>query len=122
MQTTTTTETETSSPSKAPVVITPAPIVEVPKSSIDAADRRRDWALYVLTGGGMAMTLYSAVAMYILQNFPGYVFWLGMFAMANILVLFTGIAGLLVKRSLSVSRQGVTIKDDFQQGSDNQPS
>ena len=104
MPTTTVTETQTQEPlaSKPAVVVQPPGQVNIPKSTIDSSDRRRDWALYVLTGGGMAMTLYAAAALYIVQHYAHYAYWLGMAAMANILVLFTGIAGLLVKRTLSI--------------------
>lgn len=79
--------------------------------SVERSDRRRDLALYIVTGGGMAMTVYSVAVLYLVRDVPGLAFWMGVLAMINIMLVFTGILGLLVKRSLSVSRNELKISD-----------
>lgn len=79
--------------------------------SVAKADRRRDWALVILAGGGMTMTLYSIAVLYMSQSEVKYVFYLGVLAMLQIFVVFTGLLGLLVKRNLTISRAGITVSD-----------
>lgn len=61
---------------------------------------RRAWALVFLAGGGVTMTIYAAYAMYLVRHRAGYVFQLGLAAHLTILIVITGFAGLLVKRSI----------------------
>lgn len=86
--------------------MTPAAVIDTAKG-----ERRRDWALLFLNGGGIAMTIYAAVCLYLLRETPGFVFYLGMAAMVQILIVFTGILGLLVSRSIKLSRQEISITD-----------
>ena len=86
-------------------------ILTVNEESQRKSDVRRDWALIVVTGGGMAMTAYAAAALWLVRIWPTYVFWLGAGAMATIMLVFTGILGLLVKRSLSLSKTELKIAD-----------
>lgn len=78
---------------------------------IDAADRRRDRALLFLAGGAIAMTVFAAAAMYLVRDQARYVFWLGMSAMALDGVALTGFAGLIVRRTLKISRDGLEVAD-----------
>jgi hypothetical protein len=94
-----------------PIVATPPQILSISKSSLDSADRRRDWALWIITGGGIAMTVYALLVLYLVQNYAHYAYWLGMAAMVNIFVLFGAIAGLLVKRNINITRNGVIVED-----------
>jgi hypothetical protein len=75
------------------------------------AERRKDWALLFLSGGGLLMTAFSAVCLYLVRETPGFVFYLGMASMVQILIVFTGILGLLVARSIRLSRQEISITD-----------
>jgi hypothetical protein len=86
-------------------------VLKVSPTSEAASDRRRDWALAVISGGGVAMTIFTSVAMYFVRESPMYVFYLGVGGMVNIGVIFTGILGLLVKRRLSVSKSEINISD-----------
>ena len=74
-------------------------------------DKRRNYAVFILLGGGMTMTAFSSVGLFLLQTNALYVFYLSLFAMFNIFIIFTALAGLLVKRSISVSRSGVNLSD-----------
>lgn len=87
----------------------------VPASSIVKSDNRKDWALMFLSGGGIVMTLYSAACLFILRGHPDYTFYLGLAAMIQIMLVFTGLMGLLVKRSLKISRSEIDISD-FESG------
>jgi hypothetical protein len=79
---------------------------------VDArADKRRDWALFFLSGGGMVMTMYAASVLWLVKGIPSYVFYMGLFAHIQILVVFTGILGLLVKRELKISKNEINISD-----------
>jgi len=78
------------------------------------SDRRRDWGLALLAGGGMAMTIYAAVALYVLWERNGpldYVFYLGLAAMALVGIVLTGFSALLVKRTFRLGKDGVEYTD-----------
>jgi len=87
------------------------PTIVVSAASSARSDRRKDWALIIVAGGGMAMTAYSIATLVMSSGNPKYVFYLGVMAMIQILIIFTGVLGLLVKRSLNVSRSGVSVSD-----------
>lgn len=75
------------------------------------SDRRRDWGLALLAGGGMAMTFFAAAALFLVRNQATYAFYLGLAALALVGVVLTGFAGLLVKRTLRISRDGMEVTD-----------
>lgn len=91
--------------------ITPQQITVVPQSSLEAAERRRDWALFIAAGGGFVMSIFAACGLFLLQSSTTSVFWLAESAMLNIFVIFTGILALLAKRSLNLSRTGLIVSD-----------
>lgn len=79
-----------------------------------ASDRRRNWGLILLAGGGMAMTGYAVAALIILylRNGPlSYVFYLGLAALALVGIVLTGFSALLVKRTFRIGRDGVEYND-----------
>ena len=57
------------------------------------------------------MTIYAGFALWLSSGNPTHVFWLGVLAMAQIAIIFTGILGLLVKRRLSLSRTEFKVSD-----------
>ncbi len=71
-----------------------------------SSDRRRNWGLILLAGGGMAMTVFASVVLYLVRDVATYAFYLGLCAMALIGVVLTGFAGLLVKRTIKGSVVG----------------
>lgn len=89
----------------------PVEVLKVSPSSEAASDRRRDLALKVVTGGGIAMTVFSAVGLYYVRDNAAYAFYLAVGGLLNIGIIFTGILGLLVKRRLSVSKSEINISD-----------
>lgn len=96
-----------------PVVVNPPAqnVIVVPPRILDASDKRKDWALWIITGGGMSMTLYALWALYLVQSNVKYVYYLGVAAMINIFVLFGAIAGLLVRRTVNISKNGLIMED-----------
>ena len=79
-----------------------------------ASDRRRNWGLIMLAGGGMAMTLFAAAALAVLyiRHAPlHFVFYLGLAALGLVGVVLTGFSALLVKRTFRVSRDGLEYQD-----------
>jgi hypothetical protein len=74
--------------------------------NIDASDKRRTWGLILLAGGGMSMTGYASVVLYLVRENADYAFYLGLCAMALIGIVLTGFAGLLVKRTIRANIVG----------------
>ncbi len=72
---------------------------------------RRAMALILLAGGGMAMTAYAAVSLWLVRHVASYAFWLGLAALALVAIVLTGFAGLLVRRTVKVGRDGLEISD-----------
>lgn len=66
------------------------------------ADWRRQWALIMLAGGGMAMTVLAGFAMWTLAKLNAVwpTAYMGFGCLALIAVVLTGFAGLLVKRQV----------------------
>lgn len=91
----------------------------IPSENSDRVDDRRDWALYTVIVAGGLMVLFSTIGLFHVRTQPNYTFYLSLAAMVNLMVVITGLLGLLVKRSLVVSRTGIEIKDH---GSDDQQS
>jgi hypothetical protein len=81
-----------------------------------ASDRRRNWGLALLAGGGMAMTLFAACALWLVRERADYAFWLGLSAMALVGVVLTGFAGLLIKRTIRIGRDGFEVSDQGREG------
>lgn len=70
------------------------------------SDRRRDWGLMFLAGGGVAMTVFAGAALYLVRGEPDFAFYLGVGALMLIGIVLTGFAGLLVKRTIRVNGPG----------------
>lgn len=75
---------------------------------------RRGWALMLMAGGGSSMTIYAGVGLYLVREHANYVFYLALASLGLILVVLTGYAGLLVKRTIkgSVLGNSIEISDD----------
>jgi hypothetical protein len=76
----------------------------------DASDKRRTWGLILLAGGGMAMTGFASVVLWLVRENADYAFYLGLCAMALIGVVLTGFAGLLMKRTIRATILGNEIE------------
>lgn len=72
---------------------------------------RKAWAFLALVGGAMTMTAFAAVGVWLVRNSTGLSFWLAVLAHAQVFVVLTGLAALLVKRSVKITRDGAEITD-----------
>ena len=77
----------------------------------DTPAERRAWAFAAILGGCIVMTVFAAVAVYLVSGNAGLSFWLGIAAHAQILVGLTCIGALLVRRGIKLSKDGVEIDD-----------
>jgi len=76
-----------------------------------SSDRRRNWGLIMLAGGGMAMTAYAGAALWLVRDDRDYAFYLGAGALGLVGVVLTGFSALLVKRTIRVTRDGLDYSD-----------
>jgi len=79
-------------------------------------DGRRAWAFLALLGGSAVMTGFAAVGVYLVRGNAGLSFWLALAAHAQVALCLTGFLALFVKRSIKVSRDGVEITDQREEG------
>jgi hypothetical protein len=75
------------------------------------AEKIKAWALALLGGGGVAMTGYAAYALWLVREKPAYAFQLGAGSLVLVGVVLTGFAGLLIRRTIRVNRDGIEISD-----------
>lgn len=83
--------------------------------SVDASDKRRTWGLILLAGGGMAMTAFASVVLWLVRENADYAFYLGLCAMGLIGIVQTGFAGLLMKRTIRANILGNEVEISDQQ-------
>ena len=79
---------------------------------ISTHDGRRALAFLAIMGGAMVFSLFIWVALFLLRNHEGFVFWLVIAAHAQVLVGMTALGFAMGRRlQASISRDGVTIDD-----------
>ena len=79
--------------------------------SLLTPEGRRAFAFAAIMGCCVVMTLFAAVGVYIVSGNAGLSFWLALAAHAQIMVGLTGLIALFVKRSISVTRDGISVTD-----------
>lgn len=72
---------------------------------------RKAWAFLALVGGAIVMTLFAAFGVWLVRGSAGMSFWLAILAHAQVFVVLTGLAALLVKRAVKITRAGAEITD-----------
>lgn len=75
-------------------------------------NERKNLSLYLILGGAIAMTVYACVVLYLVYALPHYAFWLGIAAHVQIMLVLTALAAQLVKRRISVGKEGLEIADN----------
>lgn len=78
---------------------------------ISSPGGRKAYAFLAMVGGAMVFTVFAAVGVWIVRNSQGLSFWLAILAHAQVFVVLTGLAALLVKRSVKITRDGAEITD-----------
>jgi hypothetical protein len=72
---------------------------------------RKAWAFLAVLGGCVVMTLFAAVAVYLVSGNAAYSFWLGLAAHAQI-ALGLGVFGAqFVRRTIKAGKDGIEIAD-----------
>lgn len=79
--------------------------------NIMTPDGRRAWAFAAMVGGAITFTLFAAYGVYIVRGNASYSFLLALAAHAQVFVVLTGLAALLIKRMVKVTRDGVEVED-----------
>lgn len=87
-----------------------------PFRALTNQDGRRGWALLLMAGGGVAMTIFAGVALWFVRTQPSYAFYLGAGALAIVGIVLTGFAALLVKRTIrgNIFGNSFEISDEMQ--------
>lgn len=85
--------------------------VVVSEASIERSDTRKEWALIALFGGGVIMTIYATICLCLVSDNPKYVFYLGLCSMVMVFTVLSGLMGMLVRRSLKISKRGIDVTD-----------
>jgi len=83
---------------------------------------RKNIAIWMMFGGSLTFTLFSGIALWMLASNLTYVFYLALAAHLQILVIMTGFTALLVKRRISVNKNGASIEDSSNDPTTNTPS
>lgn len=81
-------------------------------------DGRRAWAIILMAGGGIAMTLYACAVLWIVKDHPNYAFYLGAGALLLVAIILTGFASLVTKRDIDINALGVKFRVSDQQVQD----
>lgn len=76
-----------------------------------SSEGRRAGAFLALLGGATVFTIYASVVLYLVKGAIGLVFWLGIAAHLQIALITSGLVALFVKRSLAISKDGITVND-----------
>lgn len=80
--------------------------------NLSTPDGRRAAAFAALLGGCGVMTIFAAVGVWLVSGNATYSFYLALAAHVQILLGLTALSALLVKRNLSVGKDGVKIEDE----------
>jgi hypothetical protein len=74
-------------------------------------NERKNIALWMMFGGSIVFTLYAIAGLWLVSSYANYVFWLAVIAHAQIFSIMAGYIAQLVKRRITVGRDGVSITD-----------
>ncbi len=86
-----------------------------PFKALMSPEGRRAWALMLMAGGGLSMTIFAGCALYIVRDYPNYAFYMGLASLFLIGIVLTGYAGLLISRVIKGSVLGNSFEISDQQ-------
>lgn len=79
---------------------------------IDAdTNQRKNFSLWMMFGGAIIFTIFTAISLFLVRHDPHYVFWLGIAAHFQVFSVLAGFISQLVKRRVLISKQGMGIED-----------
>ena len=82
-------------------------------------DGRKGWAMLAALGCSVTMTVYAAAVLWIVKGKPMLAFWLGIAALAIILIVISGLMVLLgIRRNTSLQAKDISLNITDQGGSD----
>lgn len=76
---------------------------------------RRAWAVMLMAGCGVSMSVYAGFSLFLVRRNPNYAFYLGCGALLLIAIVITGFASLITKRDIDVNALGIKFKVSDQQ-------
>lgn len=79
--------------------------------SVLNAEGRRGWAFAALVGAAMVFTVFAAVGVWLVRTKATYSFWLALAAHAQVALVLLSLGALLVKRTVSAGKDGLTYSD-----------
>lgn len=79
-------------------------------------ESRRSWAFLALVGAAVVFTGFAAYGVYALRNSAGFTFWLALAAHAQVFVVLASLGGLVVKRTVKVTKDGAEYSDQITDG------
>ena len=65
----------------------------------------------MMFGGSVVFTIFAAIGLWLVAASLQYVFWLAVVAHAQLAIIMTGFIAQLVKRRVSVSKDGFLVED-----------
>ena len=74
-------------------------------------NERKNLALLIMLAWAIVFTIYAVVGLWVVSNVAVYVFWLAVAAHAQVFMILAGFTAQLVKRRISLGREGVQIDD-----------
>lgn len=79
--------------------------------SLVTTDGRKAWALLALLGGCVVFTSFVAAGVYLTRDDPEFSFYLAIAAHVQILIGMLSLGGLLVRRSVKITKDGMEYMD-----------
>lgn len=65
----------------------------------------------MMFGGSIVFTVFAGVGLWLVATNPQYVFWLAVVAHAQLAIIMTGFIAQLVKRRITVGKEGLGVED-----------
>jgi hypothetical protein len=75
-------------------------------------NERKNLALWIMLGGAIIFTIYAVIGLWLVSSVALYVFWLAVIAHVQIFSILAGYIAQLVKRRISVGKEGMSITDN----------
>lgn len=74
-------------------------------------NERKNLSLWMMFGGALVFTIFAAVGLWLVSVNLKYVFLLAVLAHVQIITIMTGFIAQLVKRRVSVNKDGISVED-----------